>query len=51
LEEAGFEPTDEEVREVTRRVKDHGATKEQVTFEQLKEFARDVGVRREEVRI
>ncbi|WP_254841414.1 LeuA family protein [Natronomonas marina] len=51
LEEAGFEPTEGEVREVTRRVKDHGATKEQVTFEQLKEFARDVGVRREEVRI
>ncbi|MES3517402.1 MAG: 2-isopropylmalate synthase [Natronomonas sp.] len=51
LEEAGFEPTDAEVREVTRRVKSHGAEKEQVTFEHLKEFARDVGVRREEVRV
>ncbi len=51
LEDAGFEPTEGEVREVTRRVKDHGAQKEQVTFERLKEFARDVGVRREEVRI
>jgi 2-isopropylmalate synthase len=50
LEDAGFEPTEAEVREVTRMVKDHGADKEQVTFERLKEFARDVGVRREEVR-
>jgi 2-isopropylmalate synthase len=50
LEDAGFEPTEAEVREVTRMVKDHGANKEQVTFERFKEFARDVGVRREEVR-
>ncbi|QLD91137.1 2-isopropylmalate synthase [Natronomonas salina] len=50
LEDAGFEPTDAEVREVTRMVKDHGANKEQVTFERLKEFAKEVGVRREEVR-
>jgi 2-isopropylmalate synthase len=50
LEDAGFEPTDAEVREVTRMVKDHGANKEQITFERLKEFAREVGVRREEVR-
>jgi 2-isopropylmalate synthase len=51
LVNAGFEPTDPEVREVTRRVKEHGAKKERVTFERLKEFARDVGVRREEVRV
>ena len=51
LEDAGFEPTDAEVREVTRMVKDHGAKKEQVTFETLKQFAQEVGVRREEVRI
>ncbi|MCQ4332781.1 2-isopropylmalate synthase [Natronomonas sp. F2-12] len=51
LEDAGFDPTDAEVREVTRMVKDRGAQKEQITFERLKEFARDVGVRREEVRI
>ena len=44
-------PTDAEVREVTRRVKEHGATERQVTFERLEEFARDVGVRREEVRV
>ena len=50
LVDAGFEPTDAEVREVTRRVKEHGATERQVTFERLKEFAHDVGVRREEVR-
>ena len=50
LVDAGFEPTDAEVREVTRRVKEHGATERQVTFERLEEFARDVGVRREEVR-
>ena len=51
LVDAGFEPTDTEVREVTRRVKKHGATEKQVTFERLKQFARDVGVRREEVRV
>lgn len=51
LEDAGFEPTDVEVREVTRLVKDYGAQKGKVTFERLKEFAREVGVRREEVRI
>ena len=51
LVEAGFDPTDTEVREVTRRVKDHGAGDEQVTGERLAEFARDVGVRREEVRV
>ncbi|WP_411715123.1 LeuA family protein [Natronomonas sp.] len=50
LEDAGFDPTDAEVREVTRMVKDRGAQKEKVTFERLKEFAREVGVRREEVR-
>lgn len=51
LEDAGFKPSDAEVREVTRMVKDHGAQKEQVTFERLKEFAREVGIEREEVRI
>ena len=51
LEEAGFEPTEAEVREVTRMVKDRGAQKEEITFELLKEFAREVGVQREEVRI
>jgi 2-isopropylmalate synthase len=51
LEDAGFEPTETEVREVTRLVKDHGAQKEQITFERLKQFAREVGVKREEVRI
>ena len=49
--DAGFEPTDAEVREVTRMVKETGARDERVTFERLKEFARDVGVRREEVRV
>jgi 2-isopropylmalate synthase len=51
LVDAGFDPSDAEVREVTRLVKDHGAQKEQVTFELLKEFAHEVGVRREEVRV
>jgi 2-isopropylmalate synthase len=51
LEEAGFEPTEAEVREVTRMVKDRGAQKEEITFELLKQFAREVGVQREEVRI
>jgi 2-isopropylmalate synthase len=51
LTEAGYEPTDEEVREVTRRVKDFGAEKQQVTMDELEKFAREVGVEQhEEVR-
>ncbi|PSQ61571.1 MAG: 2-isopropylmalate synthase [Halobacteriales archaeon SW_8_66_22] len=52
LEEAGFVPTDEEVRTVTRRVKDAGANDRRVTLAELKRFAREIGVvrRDEEVR-
>ena len=48
LVEAGFEPTDQEVREVTRRIKDYGAQKNRVTIADLRRFAKDVGVRRRE---
>ena len=51
LEDAGYDPTDEEVREVTRKVKDYGAEKKRVTMDVLKDIAQDVGVRREEIRI
>ena len=52
LEEAGFEPTDSEVREITRRVKDIGAEKERITVSKLEQFATDIGVDRgEEVRL
>ncbi|MFP4625699.1 MAG: LeuA family protein [Natronomonas sp.] len=51
LENAGFVPTDEQVHEVTTRVKEYGAKKEVVTFEKLKEFAREADVKREEVRV
>ncbi|WP_254824758.1 LeuA family protein [Haloglomus halophilum] len=51
LEEEGFAPTDDEVREVTRRVKDYGAEQGRVTLAHLKEFAREIGVTREEVRV
>ncbi len=44
LVDAGYEPTDEQVREVTRRVKDFGAEKQRVTMEELQRFAEDVGV-------
>ena len=47
LEEAGFRPDEDEVREVTRRVKDFGAEKRRVTVTELEQFARDVGVDRE----
>jgi len=47
LADAGYAPTDEEVREVTRHVKDYGAEKNRVTMEVLENFARDVGVDRE----
>ena len=48
LDERGFSPTDDEVREVTRRVKDHGAEKNRVTVADLERFAREVGVSRKE---
>ena len=51
LVDAGFDPTEEEVREVTRRVKDFGAEAQRVTVDELEKFAREVGVeQREEVR-
>ncbi|WP_229115718.1 LeuA family protein [Halapricum desulfuricans] len=46
LTEAGYDPTDEEVRQVTRRVKDYGAEKRQVTLDVLERFADEVGVDR-----
>jgi 2-isopropylmalate synthase len=52
LVEAGYDPTDDEVREVTRRVKDFGAEAQRVTIDELEKFAREVGVEQveEEVR-
>jgi 2-isopropylmalate synthase len=47
LEESGFEPTDDEVRQVTRRVKEYGAEKNQVTKTKLIEFAESEGLTRE----
>jgi 2-isopropylmalate synthase len=44
---AGFRPSDEEVRQVTRRVKDFGAEQERITGEVLLRFAHEVGVARE----
>jgi len=46
MEDAGFAPTDEEVRAITRRVKERGAEKEQVTVEDLVRFANEEGVAR-----
>ncbi len=45
LHEEGFDPTDEQVRAVTRKVKDFGAEKQQVTDDVLIRFAREVGVK------
>ncbi len=56
LRDIGFDPTDQEVREVTRRVKEAGARSERITVATLEELAREVGVTpseagpREEVR-
>jgi 2-isopropylmalate synthase len=47
LADAGYDPSDEDVREVTRRVKEYGAEKNRVTVDVLEEFAQDVGVDRE----
>jgi len=46
LEDAGFVPTEDEVRSVTRRVKDRGADGERVTLTELEGIAEDVEVRR-----
>ncbi|WP_154325920.1 MULTISPECIES: LeuA family protein [Haloferax] len=50
LTDIGYEPTDAEVREVTRRVKDYGAEKERVNDSTLEAFAREVGVTHEDER-
>ena len=44
LEEAGFTPTDDEVRTVTERVKEHAANKREVTAGDVVRFAKAVGV-------
>jgi 2-isopropylmalate synthase len=51
LAEIGFEPTDSEVRAVTRRVKDSGADGEQITDDRLAAFAREQGVDPERERV
>ncbi|WP_449289201.1 LeuA family protein [Natrarchaeobius halalkaliphilus] len=55
LLEVGFDPTEEQVRAVTRRVKDYGAEKRRVTVSDLERFAEEAGVERqheqEEVRV
>ncbi|MFP8888884.1 LeuA family protein [Natrialbaceae archaeon A-CW2] len=54
LVETGFDPTETEVRAVTRRVKDYGAEKRRVTVSDLERFAEEEGVaelpEKEEVR-
>lgn len=44
LKQAGFTPTETEVRQITRRVKDRGAEKERVTVSDVRRFARELGV-------
>ena len=46
LHEVGFDPTDAELREVTRRVKEFGAGSERVTVAVLERFAQEVDVSR-----
>lgn len=48
LQDAGFDPTDDEVTAVTRRVKDYGAEKNRVTRDDLVRFASEAGVKRQE---
>ncbi|MFB6162796.1 MAG: LeuA family protein [Halococcoides sp.] len=52
LKDAGYDPTERDVEQVTRRVKDYGAQDREVTMDVLERFADDVGVARatEEVR-
>jgi 2-isopropylmalate synthase len=48
LADAGFAPTDREVREVTEHVKEHAADGDRVTDADLRRFARAAGVERPE---
>jgi len=45
LEELGLAPTNDEVRILTRRVKECSAEKQRISVDLLKEFACDIGVR------
>jgi 2-isopropylmalate synthase len=47
LEDAGFAPSEDEVRAVTGKVKAHAADDEVVTEAVLRAFASEVGVHRE----
>jgi 2-isopropylmalate synthase len=51
LEEIGFDPTDTEVRAVTREVKDTGATGTDITDERLAAFAEDHDIDAEPERV
>ncbi len=52
LEEAGFDPTDDEVRTITKKVKKQGAEKRRVTVGDVERFANEMGVlEEEEVRV
>nr|WP_254525411.1 2-isopropylmalate synthase [Natrinema caseinilyticum] len=48
LVECGYDPTDDQVRAVTRRVKDYGAEKRRVTVDVLERFAEEAGVERQQ---
>ncbi|WP_455196260.1 LeuA family protein [Halovalidus salilacus] len=48
LHELGFDPSEEQVRAVTRRVKDYGAEKRRVTVDDLERFAEEADVPREQ---
>jgi 2-isopropylmalate synthase len=47
LQSAGFSPTDQEVREVTDRVKEYGVHSQQITPRDVERFAREVGIDRQ----
>jgi len=48
LVEAGFDPTDSEVRRITKRVKEYGSGKRQVTAGDVERFAEEADIDREE---
>lgn len=48
LHERGFDPTEDQVRAVTRRVKDYGAEKRRVTVSDLERFAEEADVDRQQ---
>jgi 2-isopropylmalate synthase len=50
LRDAGFDPNEKQIRDITRRVKDYGSEKKRVTKKELIKFAKEENVFREKLK-